>query len=218
MKNKMILSYIAFLDLCTGQLDGESEVFGNDQEEKSNSFLDCDWGNIGDFDDFDRLFRYDWKLKTFYSTHELNLQSLILSWLDSTIYFVVLSSDNFCSNSDSIFGNEIVANDSDFLSASSNLMDNAVQSIPILVCEHRTLIFCCFFPHSSHCDLFVSVKKQLPLNKQPSCDRGPSLLLTNEISSGVTKQENKVHKKNAFTYVPMFRIISWLLWLSTFGR
>ncbi|OQU86864.1 hypothetical protein SORBI_3003G166200 [Sorghum bicolor] len=110
---------------ATGQLDGESEVFSNDQEEKSNSFLDCDWGNIGDFDDFDRLF----------------------------------------SNSDSIFGNEIVANDSDFLSASSNLMDNAVQSIPIL---------------------------QLPLNKQPSCDRGPSLLLTNEISSGVTKQENKV--------------------------
>ncbi|EES00760.1 hypothetical protein BDA96_03G174400 [Sorghum bicolor] len=78
---------------ATGQLDGESEVFSNDQEEKSNSFLDCDWGNIGDFDDFDRLF----------------------------------------SNSDSIFGNEIVANDSDFLSASSNLMDNAVQSIPILV-------------------------------------------------------------------------------------
>ncbi|PWZ33856.1 hypothetical protein Zm00014a_023406 [Zea mays] len=76
---------------ATGQIDGESEVFGNDQEEKSNSFLDCDWGNIGDFDDFDRLF----------------------------------------SNSDSIFGNGIVASDNDFLSASSNLMDNAVQSIPI---------------------------------------------------------------------------------------
>jgi hypothetical protein len=128
----------------TEQLDGKSEVFGNDQEEKSNSFLDCDWGNIGDFDDFDRLFRYDWKLKTFYSTHELNLQSLILSLLDSTINFIVLSSDNFCSHSDSIFGNEIVANDSDFLSASSNLMDTAVLSIPIPVCEYRTLNFAVF--------------------------------------------------------------------------
>ncbi|CAL4956474.1 unnamed protein product [Urochloa decumbens] len=75
----------------TVQLDGESEVFGNDHEEKSSSFLDCDWGNIGDFDDFDRLF----------------------------------------SNSDSIFGNEMVANDSDFLSSSSELMDNAVQSFQI---------------------------------------------------------------------------------------
>jgi hypothetical protein len=128
----------------TEQLDGKSEVFGNDQEEKSNSFLDCDWGNIGGFDDFDRLFRYDWKLKTFYSTHELNLQSLILSLLDSTINFIVLSSDNFCSHSDSIFGNEIVANDSDFLSASSNLMDTAVLSIPIPVCEYRTLNFAVF--------------------------------------------------------------------------
>lgn len=44
------------------QLDGESEVFGNDHEEKSSSFVDCDWGNIGNFDDFDRLFRCDWKL------------------------------------------------------------------------------------------------------------------------------------------------------------
>lgn len=38
------------------QLDGEPEVFGNGHEEKSNNFLDCDWGNIGDFDDFDYLF------------------------------------------------------------------------------------------------------------------------------------------------------------------
>ncbi|AQK91684.1 Protein LNK2 [Zea mays] len=81
----------------TEQLDGKSEVFGNDQEEKSNSFLDCDWGNIGGFDDFDRLF----------------------------------------SHSDSIFGNEIVANDSDFLSASSNLMDTAVLSIPVPVEAHK---------------------------------------------------------------------------------
>jgi len=38
------------------QLDGEPEVLGNEHEEKSNNFLDCDWGNIGDFDDFDCLF------------------------------------------------------------------------------------------------------------------------------------------------------------------
>ncbi|CAO2200532.1 unnamed protein product [Urochloa humidicola] len=114
----------------TGQLDSESEVFGNDHEERSSSFLDCDWGNIGDFDDFDRLF----------------------------------------SNNDSIFGNEMVANDSDFLSASSDLMDNAVQSIPI---------------------------PQVPLNKQPSSDHGPSLLLINGISGGITKPENKVADANA---------------------
>ncbi|CAL4956473.1 unnamed protein product [Urochloa decumbens] len=108
----------------TVQLDGESEVFGNDHEEKSSSFLDCDWGNIGDFDDFDRLF----------------------------------------SNSDSIFGNEMVANDSDFLSSSSELMDNAVQSFQI---------------------------PQVPLNKKPSSDHGPSLLLINGISGSITKQENK---------------------------
>uniref|UniRef100_A0ACD5VMY9 Uncharacterized protein n=2 Tax=Avena sativa TaxID=4498 RepID=A0ACD5VMY9_AVESA len=40
----------------TVQLDGEPEVFGSEHEEKSNSFVDCDWGNIGEFDDFDRLF------------------------------------------------------------------------------------------------------------------------------------------------------------------
>ena len=40
------------------QLDGESEMFGNDHEDKeSDSFLDCDWANIGDFDDLDRIFR-----------------------------------------------------------------------------------------------------------------------------------------------------------------
>ncbi|KAG2588971.1 protein LNK2-like isoform X4 [Panicum virgatum] len=109
---------------ATVQLDGEPEMFGNDHEGKSSTFLDCDWGNIGDFDDFDRL---------------------------------------FC-HSDSIFGNEMVANASDFFSASSELMDNPVQSIPI---------------------------PQVPLNKQPSSDHGPSSLLTNKISSGITKQENK---------------------------
>ena len=72
-------NYIAFLNLRTVQLDGDPEMFGNDHEGKSSTFLDCDWGNIGDFDDFDYLFRYDWKLITNYSTHELILQSLTLS-------------------------------------------------------------------------------------------------------------------------------------------
>uniref|UniRef100_A0A0D9Y950 Protein LNK2 n=1 Tax=Oryza glumipatula TaxID=40148 RepID=A0A0D9Y950_9ORYZ len=114
----------------TVQLDGETEVFGNDHEEKSNSFLDCDWGNIGDFDDFDRLF----------------------------------------SNGDSIFGNEMVADGSNFLSASSDLVDTTVQSIP--------------FPH-------------VPLNKQLSSDHGSSLLI-NETSGGTTEQESKgdVQKKS----------------------
>ncbi|TVU20893.1 hypothetical protein EJB05_30494 [Eragrostis curvula] len=114
----------------TVQLDGEPEVFGNDHEEKSNSFLDCDWGNIGDFDDFDRLF----------------------------------------SSSDSIFGTEMVANGSDFLSTSSDLMDNTVQSIPTSLVQ---------------------------LDEQPSSDHGPSTLLINEISDGTTKQENKVADANA---------------------
>ncbi|KAL6608011.1 hypothetical protein ACP70R_041074 [Stipagrostis hirtigluma subsp. patula] len=113
----------------TVQLDGEPEVFGNDHEEKSNSFLDCDWGNIGDFDDFDRLF-----------------------------------------SSDSIFGNEMVANGSDFLSTSSDLMDNTVQSLP---------------------------SPLVPLNKQLSSDCGPSSNLINETSDGIIKQENKVADANA---------------------
>ncbi|KAJ1257424.1 hypothetical protein BS78_K041100 [Paspalum vaginatum] len=111
------------------QLDGKSEVFHHDQEGKSNSFLDCDWGNIADFDDFDCLF----------------------------------------SNSNPIFGNEVVATGSDFLSASSDLMDS-VQSILI---------------------------PQVPLNKQPSVDRGSSSLLINEISGGITRPENKVADANA---------------------
>ncbi|XP_020113883.1 protein LNK2 isoform X2 [Ananas comosus] len=37
--------------------DGQSEVFGNDHEDmESDNFLDCDWANIGDFDDLDRIF------------------------------------------------------------------------------------------------------------------------------------------------------------------
>lgn len=39
------------------QLDGESEIFSNVREQKENdSFLDCDWASIGDFDDLDRIF------------------------------------------------------------------------------------------------------------------------------------------------------------------
>ncbi|VAH60599.1 unnamed protein product [Triticum turgidum subsp. durum] len=72
------------------QLDGEPEVFGNGHEEKSNNFLDCDWGNIGDFDDFDYLF----------------------------------------SNTEALFGNEMIFNGSDFLVTSSDVVDGTVQSIP----------------------------------------------------------------------------------------
>ncbi|KAL5227382.1 hypothetical protein ABZP36_015647 [Zizania latifolia] len=113
------------------QLDGETEVFGNDHEEQNNSFLDCDWGNLGDFDDFDRLF----------------------------------------SNGDSIFGNEMVADGSNFLSTSSDLVDSTVQSVPFPV--------------------------HVSLNKQLSSDHGSSSLLINE-SPGVTSgQENKVADANA---------------------
>ncbi|KAL6621190.1 hypothetical protein ACP70R_033622 [Stipagrostis hirtigluma subsp. patula] len=99
-------------------------------KKRVNSFLDCDWGNIGDFDDFDRLF----------------------------------------SSSDSIFGNEMVANGSDFLSTSSDLMDNTVQSLS---------------------------SPLVPLNKQLSSDCGPSSNLINETSDGIIKQENKVADANA---------------------
>uniref|UniRef100_J3L085 Protein LNK2 n=2 Tax=Oryza brachyantha TaxID=4533 RepID=J3L085_ORYBR len=112
------------------QLDGETEVFVNDHEEKSNSFLDCDWGNIGDFDDFDRLF----------------------------------------SNGESIFDNEMVADGSNFLSTSSDLVDTTVQSIP--------------FPH-------------VPLNKQLSSDHGSSSLLINETPGVTAEQESKVVDANA---------------------
>ncbi|KAJ6853076.1 uncharacterized protein M6B38_250920 [Iris pallida] len=45
---------------CAVQLEGEAELFGNENEDKeSNNFLDCDWSNIGDFDDLDRIFRND---------------------------------------------------------------------------------------------------------------------------------------------------------------
>uniref|UniRef100_A0A453EW37 Protein LNK1 n=2 Tax=Aegilops tauschii subsp. strangulata TaxID=200361 RepID=A0A453EW37_AEGTS len=72
------------------QLDGESEVFGNENEEKSNNLLDCDWGNIGDFDDFDYLF----------------------------------------SNTEALFGNEMIVNGSNFLVTSSDVVVGTVQSIP----------------------------------------------------------------------------------------
>ncbi|XP_048563419.1 protein LNK2-like isoform X1 [Triticum urartu] len=106
------------------QLDGEPEVFGNEHEEKSNNFLDCDWGNIGDFDDFDYLF----------------------------------------SNTEALFGNEMIFNGSDFLVTSSDVVDGTVQSIP--------------FP-------------RVPLNKQPSSDCGSSSVLINCIPSKIAKQEIK---------------------------
>lgn len=106
------------------ELNGEPEVFGSEHEEKSNSFLDCDWGNIGDFDDFDRLF----------------------------------------SNSEALFGNEMVVNGSDFLTKSSAVVDGTVQSIPSL---------------------------RVSLNKQQSSDSGSSSVLINDSPIGIAKQENK---------------------------
>ncbi|KAG1338403.1 protein LNK2 [Cocos nucifera] len=39
------------------QLDDKSEMFGNNHEDKeTDSFLDCHWANIGDFDDLDLIF------------------------------------------------------------------------------------------------------------------------------------------------------------------
>ncbi|XP_073114219.1 protein LNK2 isoform X3 [Elaeis guineensis] len=74
----------------TVQLDGKSEMFGNNHEDKeSDSFLDCDWANIGDFDDLDRIF----------------------------------------SNSDPIFGREMVGSGGEFLSLSSDVISGTAQSI-----------------------------------------------------------------------------------------
>ncbi|MQM21411.1 hypothetical protein Taro_054451, partial [Colocasia esculenta] len=40
------------------QLDTEPAMFGNDHgDEEGGSFLNCDWGNIADFNDLDRIFR-----------------------------------------------------------------------------------------------------------------------------------------------------------------
>ncbi|XP_078148168.1 uncharacterized protein LOC144543664 isoform X3 [Carex rostrata] len=44
------------IDKVQVQLEAQPDDFGNGHEEKGNSFLDCDWGNIGNFEDFDRLF------------------------------------------------------------------------------------------------------------------------------------------------------------------
>ncbi|RWV89686.1 hypothetical protein GW17_00048156, partial [Ensete ventricosum] len=43
---------------CAVQLDGPSEMFGNDKDEKDNeNYLDCDWAHIGDIEDLDKIFR-----------------------------------------------------------------------------------------------------------------------------------------------------------------
>lgn len=44
------------IDKVQVQLEAQPDDFGNGHEGKGNSFLDCDWGNIGNFEDFDRLF------------------------------------------------------------------------------------------------------------------------------------------------------------------
>ncbi|KAM0948791.1 putative LNK family protein [Dioscorea sansibarensis] len=40
------------------QLEGNHELFNNEHDDREDdSFLDCDWANIGDFDDLDKIFR-----------------------------------------------------------------------------------------------------------------------------------------------------------------
>ncbi|CAA6668996.1 unnamed protein product [Spirodela intermedia] len=47
-------------DPCSLPVGSDRDMFINGHEHKeSDSFLDCDWGNIADFDDFDRIFRND---------------------------------------------------------------------------------------------------------------------------------------------------------------
>ncbi|WOL11482.1 protein LNK2 isoform X2 [Canna indica] len=44
------------LDKIGVQLDSPSEIFANDKDEESDAFLDCDWANIGDIEDLDKIF------------------------------------------------------------------------------------------------------------------------------------------------------------------
>ncbi|XP_073009757.1 protein LNK2-like isoform X2 [Typha latifolia] len=105
--------------------DGEPGVFCHDHEDKENeSFLDCDWANIGDFDDLDRIF----------------------------------------SNNNSIFCNEMAGN-SEFLSASSDVISGTAQSIPL---------------------------PDLQLNREQSSDHGSSTFHFNKISGGRSKQEEEI--------------------------
>ena len=40
------------------QLEGNHELFNNEHDDREDdSFLDCDWANIRDFDDLDKIFR-----------------------------------------------------------------------------------------------------------------------------------------------------------------
>ncbi|XP_039118010.1 protein LNK2-like [Dioscorea cayenensis subsp. rotundata] len=40
------------------QLEGNHELFNNEHDDREDdSFLDCDWANMGDFDDLDKIFR-----------------------------------------------------------------------------------------------------------------------------------------------------------------
>ncbi|MQL84245.1 hypothetical protein Taro_016748, partial [Colocasia esculenta] len=55
---------LSFKDSCSlptyglMQLDTDPDMFGNDHgDEEGGSFLNCDWGNIADFNDLDRIFR-----------------------------------------------------------------------------------------------------------------------------------------------------------------
>ncbi|CAL9147521.1 unnamed protein product [Musa hybrid cultivar] len=113
------------LDKMRVQLDGPSEMFGNDKDEKDNeSYLDCDWAHIGDIEDLDKIF----------------------------------------SGNDSIFGHEMVSNAAEFLSASSDVVNSTIQSIPL---------------------------PDMPLSKDQHFGLDPSSLHLDELSSGKEIPEDK---------------------------
>lgn len=56
--------YLSLKESCsfstrgTVQLEGNHELFNNEHDDREDdSFLDCDWANMGDFDDLDKIFR-----------------------------------------------------------------------------------------------------------------------------------------------------------------
>ncbi|THU63828.1 hypothetical protein C4D60_Mb01t19960 [Musa balbisiana] len=113
------------IDKMRVQLDGPSEMFGNDKDEKDNeSYLDCDWAHIGDIEDLDKIF----------------------------------------SGNDSIFGHEMVGNAAEFLSASSDVVNSTIQSIPL---------------------------PDIPLSKDQHFGLDPSSLHLDELSSGKEIPEDK---------------------------
>ncbi|MQM05631.1 hypothetical protein Taro_038444, partial [Colocasia esculenta] len=84
-------------------LDTEPDMFGNDHgDEEGGSFLNCDWGNIADFDDLDRIFRNNGSI----FGHEIigNVDELLSPSTDSINAMVVWESEG----TDNIMGHNIL--------------------------------------------------------------------------------------------------------------